>query len=378
MAPLAARAGHGCDILVVEGVMGLFDGSADGETASTAEVAKLLEAPVVLVVDTASMSGSVAALVHGFATFDPGVRVAGVVLNQVGSDGHETMLREALGPVGVPVLGALPRDPAASWPDRHLGLVPVAEHGGDARRALDRLVAAIEAGVDLEGVTAVASAAPARTPAPPPTAAPPVPGSPVRVAIAAGPAFSFTYEDNVELLREAGADLVPFDPTQARALPDGIRGLYAGGGFPEVFAAALSANGPLLADVARRVGAGLVTWAECGGLLWLARSLDGHPMAGVLPAEGRMTGRLTLGYRQATMRATTPIGGPGTVLRGHEFHYSAIDPPGDALELSSRFGSGRAGWASPTLLASYLHTHLAANPGLARKFVTTAAARPAD
>jgi cobyrinic acid a,c-diamide synthase len=145
-----------------------------------------------------------------------------------------------------------------------------------------------------------------------------------------------------------------------------------------VFAGALSANRPLLADVARRAWAGLVTWAECGGLLWLARSLDGRPMAGVLPAEGRMTERLTLGYRQATICTRTPIGGPDTVLRAHEFHYSTIEPPGDALEVVSRFGTGRAGWASPTLLASYLHTHLAADPDMARRFVATAAAGPAE
>jgi cobyrinic acid a,c-diamide synthase len=168
---------------------------------------------------------------------------------------------------------------------------------------------------------------------------------------------------------------VPFDPLIDETLPPSVHGLVAGGGFPEVYAAELAANQPLLADVRAKVAAGLVTWAECGGLLWLARELDGHQLCGVLDAAATMTDRLTLGYRTATTRAASPLGPAGTPVRGHEFHYSAIEPAGDALALESRFGSGRAGWSTPHLLASYVHIHLASDPSLAEALVAAAASR---
>jgi cobyrinic acid a,c-diamide synthase len=377
IAPLAARAAYGCDLLVVEGVMGLFDGAAPAEgarhpgpamPASTAHVARLLDAPVVLVVDAGAMSASVAAVVHGYATLDDGLRVAGVVLNRVGSDSHEALLRDALLPLGLPVLGALRRDPGLTWRDRHLGLVPVVEHPDEVRRSLGRLAAAVAAACDIDAIEALARSSPTMvTDAPP--APRPRPGPAVPVAVAAGPAFSFTYPDNVEMLEAAGARVVPFDPLVDEALPAGVRGLVAGGGFPEVFASALAANRPLLADVRRRCRSGLVTWAECGGLLWLCRSLDGTPMAGVLPCVARMTDRLALGYRTAVLRPACPLGPAGTALRGHEFHYSGVDPPGDALDLTGRTGASRAGFASPTMLAGYLHVHLAGQPALAEAFV---------
>ncbi|HTJ76893.1 MAG TPA: cobyrinate a,c-diamide synthase [Acidimicrobiales bacterium] len=371
IAPLAGRAAAETDVLVVEGVMGLFDGSGDpaGPAASTAEVAGLLGAPVVLVVDGSSVGASVAAMVHGFATFDPATAVAGVILNRVGSDGHEALLRQAIAPIGVPVLGALRRSPDYAWRDRHLGLVPVVEQPDQVRRSLDALAAAVARDCDLDAILALARSSPATVVAEPPTArrqAGPL------VAVAGGPAFSFTYPDNLELLAQAGAELVPFDPLTDRRLPDGARALYAGGGFPEVFAAALAANRPLLDDVRRRVDSGLVTWAECGGLLWLARSLDGHALAGVVPADGRMTDRLTLGYRRTRLRVRSPLGPAGTDLRGHEFRYSTLDPAGDAFDWSGRAGSGRAGFATPTLLASYVHVHIGAAPDLAERFVATA------
>ena len=370
---LAGRAGRGAELLIVEGVMGLFDGAADdGATGSTAQVARLLDAPVVLVVDASSMSGSVAALVHGFATFDPHLRLAGVVLNRVGSDGHEVMLREALAPLGVPVLGVLRRGAAWEWRDRHLGLVPVAEHPGQVVRSLDALAAAVDGSCDLGAIEECAASAPRREVADPPLPTPPAGAGRVRVAVAGGPAFTFAYPDNLEALEEAGAELVAVDPIADASLPDGCAGLYAGGGFPEVFAEALAANRPLLDDVAARCRRGLVTWAECGGLLWLARSLDGHTLAGVVPARGRMTDRLTLGYRRATARVDNPVLAANAEVRGHEFHYSALDPPGDAVELSSRFGRGRAGYAGPSLFAGYLHLHLGADPGPAARFVGAA------
>jgi cobyrinic acid a,c-diamide synthase len=371
VAPLAGRAAAGAEVLVVEGVMGLFDGSADpaGPAASTAEVAGLLDAPVVLVVDGSSVGASVAAMVHGFATFDPRTRVAGIVLNRVGSDGHELLLRQAIEPTGVPVLGALRRSPDYAWRDRHLGLVPVIEQPDEVRRSLDALAVAVARDCDLAAILALARSAPATAVREPPAARP---QGRALVAVAAGPAFSFVYPDNLELLAQAGAELATFDPLKARRLPDGARALYAGGGFPEVFAAGLAANRPLLDHVRERVDGGLVTWAECGGLLWLARSLDSHALAGVVPADGRMTDRLTLGYRRARLRVMSPIGPAGTELRGHEFRYSTLDPAGDALDWSGRTGSGRAGFASPTLLASYVHLHLGADPGPAERFVAAA------
>ncbi|HEY3241393.1 MAG TPA: cobyrinate a,c-diamide synthase, partial [Acidimicrobiia bacterium] len=371
---LAGRAAAGAGVLVVEGVMGLFDGAADNTPSSTADVARLLDAPVVLVVDASAMSTSAAALVHGFATFDPEVRVAGVVLNRVGSDGHEILLREALEGSGVPVLGALRTDDRLTWRDRHLGLVPVAERPAVVAAALDRLAAAVAERVDLEAVVRLAASAPPRTvgAVPLPEAAP----RRTRVAVAGGAAFTFTYADTLDALAAAGAEPVPFDPLRDEALPDGVDGLLAGGGFPEVYAAELAANQPLLADARRRVDAGLPTWAECGGLLWLGRNLDGHAMAGVLPAEARMTERLTLGYRHVTTARPSPVGPAAVEFRGHEFHYSVTEPAGDALVLSSRFGARPEGWATSTLLATYVHHHPGGDPGPVGRFVATCARQP--
>jgi cobyrinic acid a,c-diamide synthase len=264
------------------------------------------------------------------------------------------------------VFGVLHRDEGFSWRDRHLGLVPVVERPDAVRASLDRLAGAIEAGCDVGALARLAGSAPAARVAEPHL--PELVGR-ARVALAAGPAFSFTYPDNLEALEAAGAELVPFDPCGDPALPPGCSGLVAGGGFPEVFGEALAANAPLLADVRARVAAGLVTWAECGGLLWLGRSLDGRAMAGAVAAEATMTGRLTLGYRTATTRVVSPVGPAGTELRGHEFHYSATEPAGDALDLVGRHGRGLGGFASPTLLASYLHVHLGGDPSPAAAFV---------
>jgi cobyrinic acid a,c-diamide synthase len=370
---LAGRAAAGAELLVVEGVMGLFDGAADNTPSSTADVARLLDAPVVLVVDASAMSTSAAAVVHGFATFDPGLRVAGVILNRVGSDGHEILLREALAGSGVPVLGALRTDDRLTWRDRHLGLVPVAERPEVVAAALDRLAAVVAERIDLEAVVRLAATAAARTVEP--VALPEPAPRRTRVAVAGGAAFTFTYADTLDALAAAGAEPVPFDPLRHEALPEDVDGLLAGGGFPEVYAEDLAANRPMLADVFRRVSAGLPTWAECGGLLWLGRRLDGHAMAGVLPAEATMTERLTLGYRDVTTARPSPVGEARTAFRGHEFHYSTIEPAGDALVLSSRFGARPEGWATPTLLATYVHHHPGGDPGPVGRFVAACARR---
>ena len=374
IAPLAARAAVGADVLVVEGVMGLFDGAADGSPSSTADVARALGAPIVLVVDAASQSSSVAAVVHGFATLDPTVRIGGVVLNRVASDGHEVLLREALAPLGIPVLGALRRDDRLVWRDRHLGLVPVAERPDEVAASLAALAAAVADRVDLAAVMALAASA--RPLATGPVALPPAGAAarPTRVAVAGGRAFTFTYTDTLDALAAAGAEVVVFDPLRDRQLPAGVDGLLVGGGFPETYAAELAENRPLLADVRRRLTGGLPTWAECGGLAWLCRGLDGHPMAGVVDAVATMGDRLHLGYRTARTATATPLGPVGTDLRGHEFHYSTVDPPGAALQLTSRFASRPDGHATPTLVATYLHHHPGGDPSIVANFVAACAA----
>ncbi len=375
--PLAARAGAGADLLIVEGVMGLFDGAADGAPSSTADVAKLLQAPVVLVVDAASTGQSVAAVVHGFRSWDPEVPLAGVICNLVGSDGHERMLRTALADAGVPVYGMLRRDDAMRWRSRHLGLLPVAEDRASVRRSVQRLAGAIVASCDLPGLLDLARSAPSVQTAPLPEPRSVVDtGAAPRVAVASGPAFSFCYPDNLEALRAAGADVVSFDPCGDESLPEGTAAVLVGGGFPEMFAEELAANAPMLAAVSGHHRRGGVVWAECGGLLWLARTLDGSAMAGIVPAAATMGSRLVLGYRSASTTTRSPLGPAGTALRGHEFHYSATEPDGDALVMVGRHGTTPGGFAAPNLLASYLHVHLAAQPAVAEAFVSAAARSP--
>ncbi|MEE4541429.1 cobyrinate a,c-diamide synthase [Streptomyces sp. V4-01] len=375
IAPLFLHGAAGCELAVVEGVMGLFDGaSGHGGLGSTAQVAKLLQAPVVLVVDASSQARSVAALVHGFASWDPQVRLGGVVLNRVGSDRHEQVLREALDEAGVPVLGALRRADELRVPSRHLGLVPAAERGAEARAWIGALTERVAASCDLDALWALARSAPPLTAAPWDAAAEVgLPGGSVAgprpvVAVARGAAFSFSYAEHAELLEAAGAQVVPFDPLQDEALPEGARGLLLGGGFPEVHAAELSANEPLRRAVAA-FGGPLA--AECAGLLYLLRSLDGRPMCGVLDATATMTDRLTLGYRQAVALGDGVLAAPGTRLRGHEFHRTAVDPacgPEPAWGFTQP-AVRREGFVQGQVHASYLHVHWAGEPSLARRFV---------
>jgi cobyrinic acid a,c-diamide synthase len=197
---------------------------------------------------------------------------------------------------------------------------------------------------------------------------------PVRVAVAGGAAFTFTYQDTLDALVAAGADPIPFDPRADAALPEGVAGLIAGGGFPEVHAADLAANEPLLADLRRHDAAGLPIWAECGGLLWLTERLDDLPMAGLIPATARMTSKLTLGYRTASAVVPSPVAPAGAELRGHEFHYSTVEPTGSALKLSARWGTRGDGFAGPHLLATYLHVHPGGDPAPVERFVRSCAA----
>ena len=381
IAPLVRHGARGADIAVIEGVMGLFDGaSGRGELASTAQVAKLLGAPVILVVDGSAMARSAAAVIHGFRSFDPELELAGVIFNRVGSDAHEQLLREAAAAVpGTPltVLGALRRDQRLAAPERHLGLTPVAERESRASAALETLSAAVAAQIDLDAVWAHARSAPRQ---------PGVSWSPdgdagemrARIAIARGPAFSFHYQENLELLRGAGADLVAFDPTVDEHLPEATDGLILAGGFPEVYGAELSANLSLRSEVAALAESGAPILAECGGLLYLGEELDGHRMCGVLPLRARMTERLTLGYREATAATATPWLAEGTRLRGHEFHYTNVDPatgvePHWAWNLSAYGRTRQDGAVRGGVQAGYLHVHWAAFPELAAAFVSAAA-----
>ncbi|MEV8403273.1 cobyrinate a,c-diamide synthase [Streptomyces niveus] len=377
MGPLFAHGAAGCDVAVVEGVMGLYDGAAgQGELASTAQVAKLLRAPVVLVVDASSQSRSVAALVHGFASWDPEVRIGGVILNKVGSDRHEALLREALDESGVPVLGALRRAAEIETPSRHLGLVPVAERRAEAVDVVRGLAERVRVGCDVDGLLRLARSAPplevevwdaggavreagggAR-------------GGPV-VAVAGGAAFTFSYSEHVELLRAAGADVVVFDPLRDGQLPPGTRGVVIGGGFPEVYAAELGANESLRKAVAELARSGAPVAAECAGLLYLARSLDGAPMCGVLDADARMSERLTLGYREAVAVGDSVLAAAGTRLRGHEFHRTVLEPGAGAAPAWGLVRPERRveGFVQRGVHASYLHTHWAAAPAMAQRFV---------
>jgi len=376
MAPLLLHGAEGADVAVIEGVMGLFDGKAGGgELASTAQVAKRLEAPVVLVVDASAMARSAAPIVHGFATFDPELRLAGVILNRVGSDGHEAMLREALEPVGVPVLGVIRRRADLVAPERHLGLVPAIEREARAREQVAALGAAVGGAVELDVVMWLARSAPPLEDVPWEPAEWEWPG--VRVAVAGGPAFSFRYRENLESLEAAGAELAEFDPLRDEALPEGTAALYLGGGFPEVYAAELAENRPLREEVAAAAGAGLPIVAECGGLLYLARELDGRAMCGVLPTAARMTDRLTLGYREAMALADSPLCSRGQRVRGHEFHYSALvdpDPGSPAWRLEAHGGERDEGFVAGRVHASYLHTHWAGAAALPARLVRSAAA----
>jgi len=369
--PLFAHGARGCDVAVVEGVMGMFDGAAgEGELASTAHVAKLLRAPVVLVVDASSQSRSVAALVHGFASWDPEVRVGGVILNKVASDRHEALLREALDQAGVPVLGVLRRAPQVDTPSRHLGLVPVAERHAAAVEAVAAMAAQVEAGCDLEELLRLARSAGAlscSTWEPPPAT---VEKREV-VAVAGGSAFTFSYAEHAELLTAAGAEVVPFDPLRDEQLPDGTAGLVIGGGFPEVYAGELSANEPLRKAVASLAESGAPVAAECAGLLYLCRELDGLPMCGVIDARARMSERLTLGYRDAVAVGDSALAPAGTRMRGHEFHRTVVEPgAGTAPAWGVRAPERRLeGFVQQGVHASYLHTHWASEPGVARRFV---------
>jgi len=340
-------------------------------------VARLLGAPVVLVVDAARAGRSVAALAAGFAGFDPRTPVAGVILNRVASDRHERLLRDALAGTGLPVYGAIRRAEGIITPSRHLGLIPAAERASMAGPAIDQMGVLIAAHCDLDALLALARAAPA-LPGPawePPGEPDPVHLAPV-VAIAGGAAFTFGYTEQAELLAAAGARVIPFDPLRDEDLPADTAGLILGGGFPEMHAPGLSANLRLREQVAALAARGAPVAAECAGLLYLARTLDDLPMCGVLDVRAAMTPRLTLGYRLAAAVTDSVLARAGDVVHGHEFHRTAAVPAaGDRPAWQLRPGTAE-GHVAGSVIASYLHTHWAGHPAAAARFTAACAKVP--
>ena len=371
--PLFAHGAAGAQISVIEGVMGLYDGQLGSlGFGSTAHVAALTSSPVVLCLDASATSRSIAAVGLGLTHYDPGLTFAGVIINKVATPRHRDEVLAALDGLGLPILGILPRDAAIEAPSRHLGLVPVEERS-DAEATMRRLAEQVAAHVDLDALIAAAGKAPDLDVAPwrPETVVtPPSQRRPV-VAVAGGRAFTFRYAETLELLEAAGCAPVIFDPATDQQLPEGTSGIYLGGGFPEVHAAALTSRESLLADLRHHIAAGVPVVAECAGMLYLARSVDGAEMVGAIPGTAAMGPRLTLGYRRATAIRDGFYARTGEEITGHEFHRTSTQfPPGQAGAWAwlGPDGHWSDGWSSANVHASYLHIHWAGHPQLAQRF----------
>jgi len=372
-----ARGAERAQVTVIEGMMGLYDGRGGaGDAGSTAEVARLLSAPVILVIDVGGSARSAAATALGFSAFDPRLNIAGVIANRAGGAAHIQTLRDALASSGVPLLGTLPWDERLRLPERHLGLVPAAEASPEA--AIEALADAVAAYVDLDAVLRIARTAPPVV-VHGPLAFPPIPApAAVRIGVARDEAFSFYYHDALEMLEVYGAELIPLSPLHDEVLPD-VDGLYLGGGFPEVHARDLAENTSMRRDVAAAIRAGMPVYAECGGMLYLSEAVvDGSrraEMVGALAASARMHGRaVALNYVTVEAEADTLLLRAGESVRGHEFHWSTLEPSAP-LPLAYRctggagIEDGRDGVFTGTLLATYTHVHFAAMPEMAARFV---------
>ena len=389
---IVARRAQGADLAVIEGVMGLFDGYAgDDDSGSSAHIARLTNTPVVIVLDARAMARTAAALVAGLRDFDPRVRVAGVICNRVGSPGHAQLLTRAIeDATGLPVFGCFSRDAAINLPERHLGLVPTAEPGR-WQAWIGEVRARVEASIDLDRLLVIARSAPellvASRPHPQPLSLSGRGESDYPlIAVARDEAFSFLYEENLDMLREAGAQICFFSPLRDHALPDGTGAIYLCGGFPELYAAQLSENQPMRESLRAAAAAGLPIYAECGGLMYLTEAVvdaEGHsyPLVGLLPGHSTMTGRLTMGYRTVQAQADSWLWRTGETVRGHEFHYSLWEQRPSALPWlyaclpdAMRPAVNPEGAHADTILASYVHLHFRAYPVLATRFVAAAQA----
>ncbi len=370
---------------LIEGVMGLFDGATGkDDTASTAHIARLLNVPVVLILNCASTSRSVAAIAHGYRTFDPRIQIAGVVLNRVGSDRHLELLKQALEPLNLPILGVLRRQDNISIPDRHLGLIPTAEMS-DLDGIIARLAHLGETCFDWEKLLPFLESHPSFTERGGEILLPSLSErgaegeGKIRIAIAQDRAFSFYYADNLDLFREMGAELVPWSPISDRTLPENIQGLYFGGGFPEVFAAELADNKTARESVHKAIISGIPTYAECGGLMYLCdRIVDfedkSFPMVNTFPTAAKMGKRLTLGYRQAIALQDSPLVNKGDRVWGHEFHRSSLTETSDRPLYSlqgyeSHLQYPYEGWQRYQVHASYTHLHFGAQTHLLKRFL---------
>lgn len=382
------RAAHEADIVLVEGVMGLFDGHRTGAApTSTADVAALLGAPVVLVIDASHSGTSAAAVAHGFAAFDSRVQVVGTVLNRFGTHRERLAVAEAFARIEMPVLGWLPTATEGSLPSRHLGLVQSAEDEARSLEVIAALGDLMKSHADVDALLALACEAGGEFEPAESTWAGPgrvgddgveagdAPTRSPRIAVARDDAFSFHYADNIEALAELGAELAWFSPLHDTALPSGTCGIYLSGGYPELFSAELSANEPMRAQIAEAAAAGVPIYAECGGMLYLLEALvadDGraYPMAGVLAARARMTGKLQrVGYVEAELATGGILGPAGMHVRGHEFRYSTCEPTSGACPAWLIDGESH-GFVTTTTIASYLHLNFAGCPEVARAFVS--------
>jgi len=375
---------HDKDIAVVEGVMGLYDGSRSArEDGSTAHMAKLLKAPVILVVDTKGMSRSVAAVVSGFERYDKHLQLPGVILNRVGSKDHYAWLKQVIEEKSrVRVLGYLPQDETVRIPERHLGLLTTKENRLD-RTFIRRITNLVERHIDLDRLVRMALPVASS----PILSAPAQAGcdahDPVRIAVAHDKAFCFYYQDNLDLLRHWGAQLAYFSPMSDTSLPDGVNGIYLGGGYPEVFAADLAANRELLKEIKQFADRGGAIYGECGGLMYLGKYIKGfdkktYKMAGLFPFTTVMHNKLTdLGYYTVTSRKSTILTRRGDTAKGHQFRYSSIEgmPQSSDRVFSLRKNRGskvqREGFAFKNVLASYVHLHFGSNSTLAQRFVAS-------
>ncbi len=374
-----ARHAADADVALIEGVMGLFDGASATElTGSSAEIASLLQAPIALVCDASGMARSVAALGHGFATFEPDVHVRALLCNRLGSPGHLELVRRACREI--PVLGGLIDQPNAALPERHLGLH--AAHELESEPAIERWADAVEAHCDVDALLELARSAPPLSAATPPPLRQKRSPPRCRIAVAHDAAFHFYYEANLHLLENAGAELQRFSPIHDRAL-GAVDGVILGGGYPELHASALAANSEMRESLRALAAAGKPIYAECGGFMYLAdaiETLDGrrHPMLGLIPGSARMCDKLqALGYVEVETNEPTPLGPPGTHFRGHQFRYSNFDgpaPPARYAMRVKRSGQLQAeGFGRANVLGSYVHAHWASNPAIPEAFVRACA-----
>jgi cobyrinic acid a,c-diamide synthase len=376
---ILARASENADIAIIEGVMGLFDGSeAAGQAGSTAEMAKWLGSPVLLVIDASAMAGSAAAVVRGFEDFAPEVQLAGVICNRVGGSGHANLLREAIAAhCRARPLGFLPREDKIAIPERHLGLVLASEIL--SQQHLREMANWIEANVDIDGLLTVAREQSRPLESPQPSRAPREPKRRARIGLARDAAFCFYYEDNLDLLRECGADLVEFSPISDTALPVDLDGLYLGGGYPEIHAGQLSRNLPMLEAILQFAKTGSPVYAECGGFMYLTEAIldsDGreYAMAGLFPTRVRTQEQLAaIAYVELEALNDDLWLRAGQRLRGHDFHYSIIEGMPASVRRCFRLRAGDKtrddGYTIGSVLAGYSHLHFRSSPDFAAGFV---------